>query len=83
MNRRNFFQVVGAVALGGLVGNKATDFELRRIREDEDRAIRLARLAQDYQDWTEMIRAEDALRVRQIEDAMREEFVLMMEEWAA
>lgn len=56
MNRRNFFQVVGAVALGGLVAVKPTDdFALRQMSEEEDRAIRLARLAQDHEAQLESI----------------------------
>lgn len=71
MNRRNFFQMVVAVALGSFVSSKPTDFEARRQREDEDRAIRLMRLAQDHEE-----------QLAQIQEAMREEFIAMLEEWA-
>lgn len=70
MNRRNFFQVVYAVALSVLVVNKPTDFEARRQREDEDRAIRLMRLAQDHEEQMEMLKAQDVLRLMQINEAM-------------
>jgi type IV secretory pathway VirB10-like protein len=48
MNRRNFLQLLGAVVLSGMVDSGAA-FALRRQREDEDRAVRLARMAQDHQ----------------------------------
>jgi hypothetical protein len=66
MNRRNFLQLVSAVALSGALGIKPTEHELRRAREDEDRAIRLARMAEDHQVQLEEARRLDELRIEQM-----------------
>lgn len=44
----------------------AADFELRKAREDEDRATRLTRMAEDFQDQLDELDRQQGLRLAQI-----------------